>query len=384
MNASDISPIFPSGNSSSTPLAGGATFTGPWEDCHHYEGLSASAWADVASAASGFRLQFSNDAANVVCEENTTIGAGSGDVIQATVCARYFRIVYTNGAAAQVAFSLEVLKTYIKANQSNITGTVAATIADGADVCEGATTDAASTAGTTGTLSAKLRGLTTSLAAALNAAIPNRAALIAAEDVSSGNLIAIRSKSPALAAINNSQLLAAGVMVNLPAANYAPLCGTWNANFDRTVDNVPRLHVLAVQCAQTEGDAVKALRTPAIFHTVAAAAAGNTALWAPPANRRFRLMRYLVEITGDATLAAAAVLTISLFDGAAGATGQVHSVYVPAAAPAAPNGVIYNSGWIDLGNGYSSAALANVLNVNLSAALTAGVVRVIACGTEET
>ncbi len=40
-----------------------------------------------------------------------------------------------------------------------------ATIVDGGDVCEGATTDAAATAGSTGTISAKLRTATGQLAA---------------------------------------------------------------------------------------------------------------------------------------------------------------------------------------------------------------------------
>lgn len=122
-------------------------------------------------------------------------------------------------------------------------------------------------------------------------------------------------------------------------------------------------------------------RTPDTFKTVATAANGNTALWTPAAGKKFRLMRYRIDVTGNAAAAAAAVKTISLFDGAAGATGQVHSVFVPGAALAA--GALYTSGWIDLGNGYLSAAANNVLNVNLSTALTAGVVNVIACGVEE-
>jgi hypothetical protein len=123
-------------------------------------------------------------------------------------------------------------------------------------------------------------------------------------------------------------------------------------------------------------------RTPNVYRTVAAAAAGNTAVWTPTAGLWFRLMRYLVEVTGDATQAAGGVLTITLFDGAAGVTNQVLSVYVPAAA-LNTHGVLYSSGWITLDNGFRSVAVNNVLNVNLSAALTAGAVRVLACGNEE-
>jgi len=123
-------------------------------------------------------------------------------------------------------------------------------------------------------------------------------------------------------------------------------------------------------------------RTPHVFRTAQAAAAGNTALWTPAAGRRFRLMRYMVTVTDNAAQGAAGVLTITLFDGAAGATGQAHDVFVPALA-LNNNGVLYNSGWITLDNGVLSTALNNVLNINLSAALVTGNVRVICCGTEE-
>lgn len=117
-------------------------------------------------------------------------------------------------------------------------------------------------------------------------------------------------------------------------------------------------------------------------NTVATAAAGNTALWTPAAGKKFRLMKYMIEVTEQATQAVGGTINISLFDGAAGATGQVHDVYIPGAALGAA-GELYTSPWIDLGNGYLSAAANNVLNVNLSAALTGGTVRVICSGTEE-
>lgn len=125
-------------------------------------------------------------------------------------------------------------------------------------------------------------------------------------------------------------------------------------------------------------------RTPGIFQSVQATAAGNTALWTPTAGTKFRLMRYLVTVTGDAEAAALGAVTVSLFDGAAGAIGQDHDFFVPATGTSLQVfGSQYTSGWVDLGNGILSAAANNVLNVNLSAALTAGNVRVICCGTEE-
>jgi hypothetical protein len=122
-------------------------------------------------------------------------------------------------------------------------------------------------------------------------------------------------------------------------------------------------------------------RSPGTFKTVTATAAGSTALWTPTSGFSFRLMRYIVMLTGDAKQSVAGNITISLLD-AAGDIAQDYTVFVPAAS-LDTMGLIFSSGWIDLGNGITSASTNNVLNVNLSAALTTGLCRVIACGTEE-
>lgn len=122
-------------------------------------------------------------------------------------------------------------------------------------------------------------------------------------------------------------------------------------------------------------------RTPSVFKTVTATASGDNAVWTPAAGKKFRLMRYVIYVTADAARAAAGDVEIILRD-ATTAIGVGFSVYVPGAA-----GTTFvadaSSGWCDLGNGFLSAAANNVLNVNLSAALTAGEVRVVAIGTEE-
>lgn len=127
---------------------------------------------------------------------------------------------------------------------------------------------------------------------------------------------------------------------------------------------------------------LKTPRTPGTFKTLAATASGSTALWTPTTGKKFRLQRYKIVVTSNASLAAGAVLTIDLLD-AAGALGQTHSVWVPTVAVTTGAPPLYDSGWVDLGNGQFSALANNVLNVNLSAALVTGVCRVIACGTEE-
>lgn len=127
------------------------------------------------------------------------------------------------------------------------------------------------------------------------------------------------------------------------------------------------------------GVKVERERTPHAFQTIATAAAGNTAIWTPPG--QFRLMRWRYTITGNATLAAPGVLTVSLNDAGA-AIGQADDAFIPAVA-VSTQGQTVTSPWIDLGNGILAAAAGDALNVNLSAALATGSVRVQVCGTEE-
>ena len=139
--------------------------------------------------------------------------------------------------------------------------------------------------------------------------------------------------------------------------------------------------VLGVVPGYWTGAAIERARTPNIFRTATATASGDTAVWTPAASKKFRLMGFLIEATQDAATAGGAVITIALRD-ATTALNLTVSVFVPAVA-ATTLGAGYSSEWIDLGNGPLSAAANNVLNVNLSAALTSGTVRVIAIGTEE-
>lgn len=142
----------------------------------------------------------------------------------------------------------------------------------------------------------------------------------------------------------------------------------------------PSTPQIAADAMSYNGASWDRLRTPNVFKTATATASGDTALWTPTSGKKFRLMRYIIHVTGGATLAAGADLDIVLRD-ATTALNLGHSLYVPTAAGTALGG--FSTGWINLGNGPLSAANNNVLNVNLSAALTAGKVRVTCCGTEE-
>lgn len=122
------------------------------------------------------------------------------------------------------------------------------------------------------------------------------------------------------------------------------------------------------------------VRLPAIFKTVTATAAGSTAVWTPTAGKKFRLMGYSITLTGNAVQGVAGNFEMVFLDAAA-AVGAGHSEYVP--------GIALNTfgasgtGKIDFGNGILSALANNVLNINLSAALTGGECRVNVWGTEE-
>lgn len=127
-------------------------------------------------------------------------------------------------------------------------------------------------------------------------------------------------------------------------------------------------------------------RTPTTFKTasVAATATGNSAAWTPAAGKKFRLMRFQITAQGLAATATG-VVTVSFQDSASGITIGTYDVDVPAVAGVVSGVSNISCGWVDLGNGFLSAAANNVLNFNISAAGagTVGTYRVNVCGTEE-
>lgn len=139
--------------------------------------------------------------------------------------------------------------------------------------------------------------------------------------------------------------------------------------------------VVAIEASQADGLRNFLNRSPNVFNTVAASAAGDTAIWTPANGRKFRLQRMMISITDNATQTTSGVVTIKLRDNTTD-LNLTHSVFVPASL-LDTTGVLYVSPWIDLGDGILSAAANNVLNVNLSNALLTGVVRVIVAGMEE-
>lgn len=285
--------------------------------------------------------------------------------------------------------------TPVRVTVQNFPASQAVTIADGADVAEGATTDAANITGATGTVSGKLRGLVTILANVWDSVsgLLRVGGSATPSDTFANPTKAVLSESFSMLyddtssqwrrarnALKNGNTLDTGVF---PCAKYLFTGTTFGAS--PTALNTPDgnggqgLDTTAIW--RWNGAFYEKVRLANIFKTVQAVAAGNTALWTPAAGKKFRLMRYMVQITGNGSLAVAGVLTVTLFDGAAGATNQTHDIFVPALALAGIG--LYTSPWIDIGNGYLSVLANNVLNVNLSAALVTGNVRIVVAGTEE-
>lgn len=121
---------------------------------------------------------------------------------------------------------------------------------------------------------------------------------------------------------------------------------------------------------------------PNIFKTAQVSASGNTAVWTPASGLRFRLTKYRIILTGNATIGVAGVLTVTFQDATTAIPGIAHDVSLNTTALGAV-AVLYDSGWVELSKlGIVSAAINNALNVNLSAALTAGNFRVMVAGTE--
>jgi hypothetical protein len=119
---------------------------------------------------------------------------------------------------------------------------------------------------------------------------------------------------------------------------------------------------------------------PNIFHTGQASGSGNTPIWTPTIGKKFQLLKYMIEGTLNLSQANQGVLTISFQDGTS-PISLAHDVYVPSTAM--KYNTHYTTGWIDLGGtGFLSSTANNVLNVNLSASLTAGNFRINVAGVE--
>lgn len=148
--------------------------------------------------------------------------------------------------------------------------------------------------------------------------------------------------------------------VNIPVALVVPL----DPNVNPAVNRMPV--VLLDPVSNTP------ILSPTTFKTGSANAIGSTALWTPATGKKFRILGFSFTLPSTATTAAGS--TITLMDNAT----AVFTLLLVGTTSDALSGVVnLPSG------GYLSAVVNNVLNINLTAALTAGAIAVNAWGLEE-
>lgn len=88
------------GNSSTTNLAIGATFTGVFKDVSEYSNLSVFVFADQVSATDGLIIEFSANGTTVVDNDTYTIPLNNGQQFSMALPTQFYRVRYVNGAAA--------------------------------------------------------------------------------------------------------------------------------------------------------------------------------------------------------------------------------------------------------------------------------------------
>ena len=96
-------------NSTSTLLAGGATFTGTAELTNGFGIIYVNVYSNVASATDGLVIEQSSDNVNWDHNDVYTIPAATGKNFSINPYARYVRISYTNGGTIQTDFRLQTI-----------------------------------------------------------------------------------------------------------------------------------------------------------------------------------------------------------------------------------------------------------------------------------
>lgn len=110
-------------NSTSTPLAGNAIFTGTGEDVKDYGVISIAVYSSHASATDGLEFQFSPDNTNWYTTDNYSyVSTAIVKNYSLAPVARYFRVKYTNGATLQTSFFIETSyrQTYVKPSSHRV------------------------------------------------------------------------------------------------------------------------------------------------------------------------------------------------------------------------------------------------------------------------
>lgn len=96
-------------NSTTSNLAGGATFTGTSEDVTNYAAIQVTVFSSHVSATDGLSLQQSSDGTNWDITDTYTIPATTGKTFSVQPAAKFFRLVYTNGATLTTSLRIQVV-----------------------------------------------------------------------------------------------------------------------------------------------------------------------------------------------------------------------------------------------------------------------------------
>lgn len=105
----DLNGTVSTNNSTTSVLSANAVFTGTWEDVMNYNEICISVIASHVSATDGLSIQQSSDGTNVDLTDTYTIPAATAKTYSVPRQARYFRVVYTNGATLQTSFRLQTI-----------------------------------------------------------------------------------------------------------------------------------------------------------------------------------------------------------------------------------------------------------------------------------
>lgn len=127
LDVRSVGSVLVSGNSTSTPLSAGATFTGSWTDSLGYATLVVSCKTDQAGS---LFVDFSTDASNADSTLTYSVAASTNELHRLTITKRYFRVRFTNTAgSAQTYLRLQLLV----GNHPLLTSSLNSTITSDAD-----------------------------------------------------------------------------------------------------------------------------------------------------------------------------------------------------------------------------------------------------------
>ncbi|NIT58413.1 MAG: hypothetical protein GWN00_19955 [Aliifodinibius sp.] len=101
--------IVDSGNSTTTPLSGGATFTGTGIDVLDYTSVSVILHSSHDGATDGMLFEWSTDNTNWDTTKTFSYSANTGRTFQFGVQAQYFRVRFTNGGTAQTHLRIQTI-----------------------------------------------------------------------------------------------------------------------------------------------------------------------------------------------------------------------------------------------------------------------------------